>query len=602
LKFVKPILLTLISFFVVSILLVSTSSATWDQGNYNDYNNRSVIYTGLGVANSTTVIKNFSLSLNGGEPAVDSSGNIYIHTSDNKLYCVYSDGSVKWTYDSGYGSFSGVCSQVVIDESRNSVFWAMMAPGPSCQVYCNRMDTGAWIWNTDISAYGLYNPGAICDPGTDVIYLLNYGNNPSYSGYLNSLDKVTGVWTQFTGGGYIGYGGGCKPIYDGTCIYVWNEGNGITTDSITCWYASNETVKWFRNFSPYTYFGPVTYYDGCLYCNEQGSGGKIECLHANDGTTKWTRSCSDGVGNGNTYPIVSTYGLVLLVESGLNPTIYELDLETGTIIHSVNFIHETGTFGMSTGIESSDHYWFIHSSTGHIYKININNLIVVVATWINSGNVQTSSSFGVLSDDNILYVVENQELVRFGYASPPSGVYLSIYDYGTVSNPYITLNWTMPTSNGSSPLIGFKLYKSYNNMSFFEFVALSNNTLIYKDSNIVTAINYYYKIRAYNIVGDGIYSNTVKFMIGSTSPNILPGGSLMGDIMPFLAIIFIALFASVIEGRGFSFAMFAVVLGMGFGLLVWIDATTPLFVLAITALLFTAVLFMGHNKQGGDVG
>lgn len=91
-----------------------------------------------------------------------------------------------------------------------------------------------------------------------------------------------------------------------------------------------------------------------------------------------------------------------------------------------------------------------------------------------------------------------------------------------VSSNSIKLTWTDNVTNES----GFKLERSLDGQTFAQIATLSENTTSYTDTGLAASTRYFYRVRAYNGVGDSAYSNTTQATTqqavnDTTPPNVV---------------------------------------------------------------------------------
>ena len=83
----------------------------------------------------------------------------------------------------------------------------------------------------------------------------------------------------------------------------------------------------------------------------------------------------------------------------------------------------------------------------------------------------------------------------------PSNLYVSSFSTNT-----ITLSWNDNSNNET----GFEIWRSLNGYSFSKIKNLGANTTTYTDLGLSPDTTYYYKVRAYNDVGNSNYSNIIS--------------------------------------------------------------------------------------------
>src|SRR5207249_452310 len=63
-----------------------------------------------------------------------------------------------------------------------------------------------------------------------------------------------------------------------------------------------------------------------------------------------------------------------------------------------------------------------------------------------------------------------------------------------------TLTWDAPSSNGGSPITGYKIYRSTSSGTETGYVSLGNVNS-YTNTGLTPGVTYFYKVRAVNSVG-----------------------------------------------------------------------------------------------------
>lgn len=91
--------------------------------------------------------------------------------------------------------------------------------------------------------------------------------------------------------------------------------------------------------------------------------------------------------------------------------------------------------------------------------------------------------------------------------TPPSSLFAEGYD------GYVNLTWTVPSTNGSSNILGYVIYKGTNETNLSVLMTITD--LKYKDDAVLNGVTYYYAVSAKNHEGEGKRSNLV---------NVVPGG------------------------------------------------------------------------------
>jgi large repetitive protein len=86
----------------------------------------------------------------------------------------------------------------------------------------------------------------------------------------------------------------------------------------------------------------------------------------------------------------------------------------------------------------------------------------------------------------------------------------------TATSAYAQINlaWSLPSSNGSSPITGFKVYRG-TAPGIETLLTILGNVLSYPDTGLTNGQIYYYRVSAINSIGEGNQSNEASAMPGS---------------------------------------------------------------------------------------
>lgn len=76
----------------------------------------------------------------------------------------------------------------------------------------------------------------------------------------------------------------------------------------------------------------------------------------------------------------------------------------------------------------------------------------------------------------------------------------------------VRLSWDFPLIDGGYPVIQFTVYRSLDNLSFVPLINLTE--VSYVDSNVSNGVEYYYRISAWNVLGEGLLSQAVAVVPG----------------------------------------------------------------------------------------
>src|SRR5207245_7880307 len=115
----------------------------------------------------------------------------------------------------------------------------------------------------------------------------------------------------------------------------------------------------------------------------------------------------------------------------------------------------------------------------------------------------TSNSEPLVLSDTV--AITKTGTVHATVSSPPAGLAAK-----AISTSQINLSWTIPSSDGSSPITGYKIYRSSSaglgsgNEGYLRTVG---NVTSYIDTGLAHGVTYFYKISAINSVGTSPQSN-----------------------------------------------------------------------------------------------
>lgn len=127
--------------------------------------------------------------------------------------------------------------------------------------------------------------------------------------------------------------------------------------------------------------------------------------------------------------------------------------------------------------------------------------------------VRASNSAGDSAYTNIAFATTHPESQSVP-AAPTSLVATAM------SSSKIKLTWVDNSNNED----GFKIERSEDGINFRQINTVLANTATYTDSNLRANTTYYYRVRAYNIIGNSVYSNiaSAKTNSGITNPGSDP--------------------------------------------------------------------------------
>jgi|GEM_PF-1599755 len=98
--------------------------------------------------------------------------------------------------------------------------------------------------------------------------------------------------------------------------------------------------------------------------------------------------------------------------------------------------------------------------------------------------------------------------------------------YALPGNNKVTLFWDIPYNNGGKPILGYKIYKGNDSTNLSLLVAVDTaSARNYIDLSVINFNNYYYKITAFNIIGESNRTYSIK-----TTPSPYDQNSISGRV------------------------------------------------------------------------
>ena len=144
---------------------------------------------------------------------------------------------------------------------------------------------------------------------------------------------------------------------------------------------------------------------------------------------------------------------------------------------------------------------------GDALAASVSNLIVgktyyFVVTAYNHGSVEgpPSNEVSLVAGSTITSTPTPTPTPASAPAAPTSLTATS------VSSSKITLSWTDNANNETA----FKIERSTNGSTFSQIGTVATNTTTYSSTGLVASTKYYYRVRAYNSIGNSSYSNTAS--------------------------------------------------------------------------------------------
>lgn len=79
---------------------------------------------------------------------------------------------------------------------------------------------------------------------------------------------------------------------------------------------------------------------------------------------------------------------------------------------------------------------------------------------------------------------------------------------GTPGNTEVSLTWSAPANDGRRPITGYKIYRDTSSPAT-TLIDTLGTVLSYDDTGLTYGNQYYYRVRAFNVIGDGDFSSEV---------------------------------------------------------------------------------------------
>lgn len=90
--------------------------------------------------------------------------------------------------------------------------------------------------------------------------------------------------------------------------------------------------------------------------------------------------------------------------------------------------------------------------------------------------------------------------------------------HATGNNAQVILNWQDPSSDGSSPITGYRLYRSTTSDGSYAIIA-SPTSPTYTDTALSVGLTYWYKVSALNAMGEGEQTPAVSALVPPANPS-----------------------------------------------------------------------------------
>lgn len=79
----------------------------------------------------------------------------------------------------------------------------------------------------------------------------------------------------------------------------------------------------------------------------------------------------------------------------------------------------------------------------------------------------------------------------------------------TAGDSYINISWDKPSSDGGFPITNYILYRGTSQDEIL-FLVQIENILFYNDTSVINGVTHYYRVSAYNTVGEGFLSEVIN--------------------------------------------------------------------------------------------
>ncbi len=437
-------------------------------------------------------------SPNSKSPAIGPDGTIYFASADGHLYAFGPDGTQKWRFTfptEGLDSTPAIGADGTIYLGGYNVF-AAITPN------------GSLKWQYPLNDYTFVGSSPAIDPDGTTIYFA------SSSGLLYALDTANGSlkWKYLRGGGNWESSPAIGP--DGT-IYIGGYG------SLHAVYP-NGTRKWLYPFSSQSivYSSPAIGPDGTIYVSDAGSN-----LYAISpaGTLDWNYT----TGGSWSSPALGSDG-----------TIYSESLDG-----HVYALNPDGSFKWifnACRVVAYCIYWRSSSSPaiggdGTLYVGSLDhNLYAITPTGTLRWNYTTGDiveSSPAIGADGTIHVGSNDgNLYAINDVKPPTPPQ---NPSATGQSGQILVQWQIPSSNGGSTIWGYKLYRGTSSGDLPLYHGWITATF-FVDTSVDCQVTYYYKVSAFNTMGEGPVSaevSTASFCPPSSPLNLhATGGAYMVNL------------------------------------------------------------------------
>jgi len=414
-------------------------------------------------------------------PAI-AGGRVYVGSSDKNVICLNATtGGYLWNYPTG----RWVSSTPAVAGGR------VYVGSGDHQVYCFDATDGTKYWN--------YTTGDSVDSSPAVWGGFVYVGSLDMKIYC--LNATTGLsnWTYDTGSIIP-----CSPSVVNGRVYVGTFDTGLfclnTTTGGVIW--SNTTIRSGGYASP-------TVANGRLYCG--AVSGEIYCLNATDGASLWNFTTGGSVSS----TLAMFDGRVF---TG-NDKLYCLNATTGASIWNCNVAVSNSPAVANGCVYMGVSEW--------VYAVNISTGEVV---WQYRPGMQGITSIAiangrlfVTSYDFKLYCLP---MILMSKPNAPRGL------QAFPGDGEVLLTWQPPTSNGSAPIVNFRIYQG-TAPGAETLRATVGNVSSYLATNLTNGQVYYFNVATMNAAGSSPNATEVSATPATlpSAPQALSAAAGLGQVM-----------------------------------------------------------------------
>ena|GEM_PF-1087843 len=329
---------------------------------------------------------------------------------------------------------------------------------------------------------------------------------PIHTAYLDSyyIDKyevTNGQYKQFIDAG--GYSTQSYWITDG---WIWKSSYSVTKPK----YWDDTTYGYTATNGPNLPVVGVNWYEACAYAKWTGKRLPTEA--------EWEKAARGT--DARTYPWGNTWYPNYCNWYDTSPVLgnsdgYTYAAPVGTYENDKS---PYGCYDMAGNVSEWCNNWYETYSTGTVINPTGNTTgyyrIIRGGSFYNYGNIICRSAFRGLSYPIYMYVYLGfrcAKSVNTAIPSAPSGMKTT-----TLSSSTILVSWT----DSSNKEVGFQLERKVLGGNYSLIQTLTQNTTFFLDFPLIAATIYYYRVLAYNLNGNSIYSAEANATTQSFSSNL----------------------------------------------------------------------------------